>query len=293
MSNSGGLDIFGRGVSRESLRGPAGQIGPIGPRGPAGIGGLKDMVRWFPQLTLEQFRKYENSCLLLLDPNTDLHVGQGGKYVTWVSQRTNSKNDAKAIFPSGKIRNIGKKKHALIFEKNLYVLKNCQISTRNENSYSCVWITFQVKNTTDQFLLSDKSGSGISEACRGISASNSEIRIWGAKNGNLSYIPISYQSKPDDTWITMYVSWCNMNGNIGEYNINNNEIAGTFICSPVDIFARQDVFIGGLLDVRTKTLVNHFEGMISSIEIYTVGENALEVSLPQELHQLISKENIM
>ena len=45
-----------------------GKVGPVGPPGPAGIGGgLKEVIRWFPQMILEQTRKKLNVLTLLIE----------------------------------------------------------------------------------------------------------------------------------------------------------------------------------------------------------------------------------
>ena len=64
-------------------RGPAGSKGPVGapgPEGPTGARGpadsMKNITRWFPDLALTQFRKYEETCFLLSDVAKDLQKDQ-------------------------------------------------------------------------------------------------------------------------------------------------------------------------------------------------------------------------
>ena len=91
------IDIFGRSVRGKSS--DRGEIGPPGPPGPAGIGGIEAITRWFPLMALAEFRKLELTCLLLKNPHDDLNIGQGGKYVKWLSH-SQSKHHAKAVIPS-------------------------------------------------------------------------------------------------------------------------------------------------------------------------------------------------
>ena len=269
--------------------GPSGSRGPSGFRGPPGIGGIKDMIRWFPDLALSEFRKNEKTCLLLTDPHKDLDVGQGSKYVTWESRATLSGYNAKAIFPSDHYLNIAEKKYALLFDKNLYKVVDLKMSPKDAKAYACVWITFQVDGLEDQFLVSDRTNSH--DPFRGISASNKEIRIWGAKNNKLSYIPIEYESKKNE-WITVFASWSNMNTNVGEVVINDNEVTTKFICADGSpLFEPESVYIGGWQDGATK-LGQPLKGAIASLEIYT-RVAAPEATLPVELQVMVTEAQLM
>lgn len=271
-------------------KGSQGVKGSPGSRGPAGIGGIKDMIRWFPDLALSEFRKREQVCLLLTDPAKDLHIGPGQKYVTWLSRSSNSGHDAVGVFPSEKVLNIAEHKYALLFEGNVYRLGDMMISDWRPKFYACIWITFQVEGSRDQFIISDCNVSNPTKF-RGISASNKEIRIWGAKNNKLSYIPIEYESKKGD-WITVFASWSDMNENAGEFVINDNEILGTFTCADVPFAIADALLIGGTLNRHGQRTQTCLKGAIASVEVYT-RSSAPEAMLPVELQVMITEAQLM
>ena len=76
-----------------------GKVGPVGPPGPAGIGGgLKEVIRWFPQMILEQTRKKLNVLTLLIETippskNADVELSSKKKITRW-----NPFNDHKDYF---------------------------------------------------------------------------------------------------------------------------------------------------------------------------------------------------
>ena len=52
-----------------------GKAGPAGPPGPPGLGdGLKEVVRWFPEMVLKEIRCTEFCCLKIDNPISDLVI---------------------------------------------------------------------------------------------------------------------------------------------------------------------------------------------------------------------------
>ena len=107
------IDIFGRSVTGKS--GDRGEMGPPGPRGPPGTGGIESITRWFPSLALSEFRKTKLSCLLLKKTSDDLQLGEGGKYIKWLSH-SKSKHHAVAVIPSSIILFVKEEKNGLRFK---------------------------------------------------------------------------------------------------------------------------------------------------------------------------------
>ena len=75
------------------------KVGPVGTPGPSGIrGGLKEVIRWFPQMILEQTRKKLNVLTLLIETippskNADVELSSKKKITRW-----NPFNDHKDYF---------------------------------------------------------------------------------------------------------------------------------------------------------------------------------------------------
>ena len=79
----------------------SGKVGPAGPPGPAGVGGggLKEVIRWFPELALEEIRKNVNFATFLVEnvPPTDDHpdvelTRDNKRVLTWFSYNHRSIN---------------------------------------------------------------------------------------------------------------------------------------------------------------------------------------------------------
>ena len=277
------IDIFGRSTGRSGDRG---EIGPPGPRGPTGVGGLESITRWFPALALEEFRKIELSCLLLKEPDKDLLVGGGGKYVKWKSHLQFG-HDAKGVIPSAHVLFVKKGKNALYFKNNLYKLDGVSLSPIGIRSYTVIVITFRILGDDEQFLISDWTQKG--NLFRGVAATSKEIRIYGAVNKEKTYVAIEHASKKD--WTTLTCFWSNIK-NTGQYIINKQEKSGNFHCHDVDpLFEPLQIYIGGRLNADNE-LEKGLDGYIGSIEIYSLS-NAPENYFPLSISELIINDQFI
>ena len=260
------VSIFGVG----GRRGPRGPRGPAGPRGP-GI----DLIRWFPNLALREFREIETCCLLLKNKD-DLIGKEGIGYTTWKSRSGHS--NARGVKPSKHVVSVDDQ-YALQFTDNLYEVDGVKISSDHERSYTVIIVTFKANpRIQEQFLISDYCHPQF----RGISIAHKEIRIYGVDNGSLNYLPIDYEPT---TWTTMCVTWSNINGNLGSFDINKGTKFGTFQCKRVNQFM---FCIGGMLKPH-ETIEKPLDGYISAIEIYSK-TNAPEDSLPKCIIDLIIED---
>ena len=279
------VNVFGCSSDKRGPPGPPGEPGPPGKKGRDGVGGIESIVRWLPQTALEQFRKIETSCLLLTDPSTDLKV-DSGKYVRWNS-RSNSKLDAIGVYPSTKIVDVSKHRHALQFQNNLYKVSDVMLSPTDDNAYVCICITFQSGNQTekDQFLISNYGPDQDDPTnFRGISLHDNNIRIWGVNNG-LNFITIPLHEEKLIT--TVFVQYRNSQ-NSGSYIVvdGSRTMHGAFITREPPMFEANEFFLGS--QIAEEGIQNPFKGCIATVEVYVVPEpKGEEEGLPIVLRDLI------
>ena len=157
----------------------------------------------------------------------------------------------------------------------------------SNHNYTCACVTFQVEGEDDQFIFTNwqESPTILSTNFRGVSASNKEIRIWGVKNNEKSYLSIPHEIKRTE-WTTLLVEWSNINDNEGWYILNNKKVLGAFTCQDAGYIVSATVSIGGKLD-GTHLL----KGAISALEIY-VGDKTHEDCVPDKLKHIISSQLI-
>ena len=119
-------------------------VGGKGGKSGGGGGGISDMCRWIPDLVLEQFQKRETCCFKITDVSKELHKGNDGAYVTWVS-RSASKRNAVAIHPSKHLLHIS---YILVFGISLYMV-NDVVLVPSHPSYNFVCVTFRTDDEQD------------------------------------------------------------------------------------------------------------------------------------------------
>ena len=283
-------------VGEKGVRGPRGQLGatgPVGSRGPRGgkgadgRGGIDDICRWLPtSFVLEQFRRTEAACFLITDVDKDVVDDPTRGIILWKS-RSSSKRNAVAVRPCKHVRHISDHRAALLFDNSLYNVDKLVISPPTEHSYVCICVTFQVNGSNDQWLVLDWLNE-TSNDFRGISASSKEIRVWGAANGDKTYMPIEHETKRNQ-WTTILVEWSNIDGNLGRFIVNDKEIQGVFTCKSPGWFAPAILSIGARFDGQ-----NPLSGAISALEIYSAEASPQsEKGLPDALKNLIIHNQII
>ena len=134
--------------------------------------------------------------------------------MTWIS-RSRSKMNA-IQNPSKKVLHISKTHNAVVFMKTIYEVKDVVLSP--VKSYISICVTFLVVGEQDQTIISNYDEDNPNLPFREISASNKEIRIWGAKTKS-SYVPLEHETKETDG-TTVFAEWPN----------NGKDIVGTFTC---------------------------------------------------------------
>ena len=135
-----------------------------------------------------------------------------------------------------------------------------------------------VLGDNDQTIISNYDEDNPTLAFRKISASNKEIRIWGAKTKS-SYVSIAHKTKETD-WTTVFVEWSNKQGS---FLANGN--VGTFTCQePLKALEETAIYIGGRFGG-----CRLFNGAISTLEIYVDAESRL----PDGLKNLIISRQLI
>ena len=106
----------------------SGKVGPVGPPGPAGVGGggLKEVIRWFPQMILEQTRKKLNVLTLLIETvppakNADVELSSENKVICWKPFNEHKDYSLKPVDHSAELKSLmpprNKKRYGLVFNK--------------------------------------------------------------------------------------------------------------------------------------------------------------------------------
>ena len=193
-SSSRTIDIFGRQSSNwnRGQRGPRGLQGPRGLRGPPGIGSIENIVRWFPNMVVNETRYNEFCCLKIDDPRTDLLVEKETKVIKrWNSTTSKSNNYAECLqeyfSKTYRLVNARKRIYALDVDgENVYRIRHVTLFPYRTNTWIWACITFRCskKEESEQYLFSnyDDEKSGDPNEFRGVSigADQKSIKIWGA-----------------------------------------------------------------------------------------------------------------
>ncbi len=265
-------------------RGPRGLQGLKGERGPEGppgkTSGIDDMCKWIPDIVLHEFERNEQVCLLITDPKFDLHKGDDA-YLTWVSRSTLGKNANadNAATASKSVLHIADKKNALVFNNCFYWVDD--VILLPPTGYTAICVTFMIDGNQDMTIISDFSEFlHVEDPFCEISASNKEIRVWGA-DSKTSYVPIKYETKKT-TWTTIFVEW-KSNGD-GFFMINDMEIHGKFTSKRTPKYS-----VGGFsIGARDGKIPRFLNGDISSVDVY-VNQH----SIPDHLRTLIVSRRII
>ena len=101
------------------------KVGERGPPGPAGSSNLKELIKWFPELSLEQIRKNINFCTFLVetlppDKDWDVEFTNDKRVTAWRS--FNHSHDGKVILTPID----GGKSRGSVFKKLLPPMKQHQ-----------------------------------------------------------------------------------------------------------------------------------------------------------------------
>ena len=207
------VNVFGdREIGSIGAQGPPGHAGPPGPsdahgskggKGDPDKSGFDALCKWMPDLALDGFRKEEVDCFLLTDPNTDVKR-EGKKGITEWYSRFPAKMNAVAEPGIGckRLVHIKDGHNALIFDNSLYTQDDIIIPPFTP-CYVCICATLSVEGENVQIIVTEFDLDNPDIQFRGISATNKEVRIWGATTDS-KYVPIKHESKKD-SWTTVWV----------------------------------------------------------------------------------------
>ena len=238
-SSSRTIDIFGRQSSNwnRGQRGPRGLQGPRGLRGPPGIGSIENIVRWFPNMVVNETRYNEFCCLKIDDPRTDLLVEKETKVIKrWNSTTSKSNNYAECLqeyfSKTYRLVNARKRIYALDVDgENVYRIRHVTLFPYRTNTWIWACITFRCskkEEESEQYLFSnyDDEKSGDPNEFRGVSigADQKSIKIWGAAaatttSGGVTnhqrFVNVDVTNIPGvdsllDKWCTVYVFWSDL-----------------------------------------------------------------------------------
>ena len=148
----------------------SGKVGPVGPPGPAGVGeGLKEVIRWFPQMILEQTRKKLNVLTLLIETvppakNADVELSSENTVICWKPFNEHKDYSLKPVDHSAELKSLmpplNKKRYGLVFNKEqetMYYMEKLHTMFLSLNSAQVLLtITFLVGVKEDINDASDK-----------------------------------------------------------------------------------------------------------------------------------------
>ena len=285
------VDFFGRGGGASGPRGHNGPPGPPGPRGQTGKpGSINDLCTWMPNTILNTLREEEEQCCFLLtNPEEDIRRNEKGEIVEWKSRTKDKTKNAKAKeIPSSDIVKISDERYALDFHKNLYIADNIELSPPAESRYTYICLTFRTQSDEEQTIVTDYDSSSPNDPFREISATSTEIHIWGASidGKDLSYVPVQHMTRE---WTTVFVEWfISPHKNQGLYIINDNETRGVFTCQKKQGWLTPEFISIGCRSDQSRFLT----GAISALEIYS-NVHTEEATLPETLRQRIIRNQLI
>ena len=261
--------------------GQRGPPGPQGAKGERGESGFNVLCKWMPNLALDGFRKEEDGCFVLTDSATD--VKHDGKKITeWYSRSLKKFNlSAEEGKECTRLVTINEGHKALIFDKCLYTSDDLALTPRID-CYTYICVTFSVEGDHDQEIITDCHPSMTGIPFRGISATNKEVRIWGAKTSS-KYFSIKHESTKG-SWTTVMVEWKNFDDCRSWVYINGVEVHGVFTSVGIIREEQFGLSIGDRFD-KSRTLT----GGISALEIYI----GYKLRMPDILRNLIISSQLI
>ena len=234
------VDILGGIHRRVGARGPPGLMGL------PGKSGITDVCTWMPKTILQNFRKNEmQCCLLLTNLKKDIKRNHDGNIIEWIS-RSNIKFNATADISSSSktIVKLSDKRYALDFHKSLYFVEDMTlIPIGDDSGYVNICIIY-ADSDHEQTIISSYDSGNPNHFYREILATSTELCINDVRDDKkVTFVPIQHNTRQ---WTTLYVEWIyDYNGNNkGAHMINNGEMIGEFTCS-TPLFEMTGISIGG------------------------------------------------
>ena len=156
-----------------------------------------------------------------LTPSKDIKRDKGNHIIEWYS-RGNKKYNLTSEKASKNIIHLPTAgRYALDFHNSRYFNGKCEAFFNTKpGSYGYICVTFHVQAEGEQTILTNYDSSNPGRFNE-ISASNTEIYIWGRKEGKTTHTVIQHKCRE---WTTLFVEWYNTKSHMyGNYNINDEE----------------------------------------------------------------------
>ena len=278
-------------AGEEGVRGPkgskgdqgvAGSKGDRGSPGPKGSPGtITDLCTWMPHTVLKNLQENEEAgCFFIADLSKDIKR-EGSVIKQWIS-RSQKHLNLEAERASKSLTDLANGHHALVFKNSRYINEDILLLANQPGSHGFICVTFYTSGGhEEQTILSNfqKSSGNWHE----ISATNTEINIWGKENGKTKRVTIHHAVH---SWTTLFIEYLGAYPQThGSYIINNDpKLTGTFTFDSSD--EKSSGFSVGSRYDNTRFL----QGGIASIEIYH-GKGKKQI--PQAVKDLVIKNQLI
>ena len=179
-----------------------------------------------PHTVLKNLQENEEAaCSFIADPNTDIKR-EGSDIKRWISRSQNHLK-LEAERPSKSLTDLASGHHAIVFKKSRCINEDILLLANQSGSHGFICVTFYTSggHEEEQTILSNFQQS--SDNWYEISATNTEINIWGKENGKTKRVTIHHAVH---SWTTLFIEYLGAYPQIhGSYIINNDlKLTGTF-----------------------------------------------------------------
>ena len=200
----------------QGVAGSKGDRGSPGPKGSSGT--ITDLCTWMSHTVLKNLQENEESCFFIVDLSKDIkREGSGNKQ--WIS-RSQKHLNLEAEQASKSLADLANGRHALVFKNSRYINEDILLLANQPGSHGFICVTFYTSggHEGEQAILSNFQTS--SGNWHEISATNTEINIWGKENGKIKRVTIHHAVH---SWTTLFIEYLGPYPQThGTYIINND-----------------------------------------------------------------------
>lgn len=280
--------------SKVGVRGPPGPPGPSGPPGPKGqkgdagsSGTIDSLCSLMPRTVLKNLQTTEcEGSFFLHDSSADL-TRKGEDIVAWHTRRTGGK-DLIGKLPCREVITLPNDQgFALKFTKSLYHEDNFNfIGVHPGVGFVC--LTFKTDSSEDGTLISNFNFRQPTYPFHEISASSTEIFLWGPKGDDLEKICIKHDCS---NWTTLFIQWHTSNEEtLGTYHVRSGAgvgLEGKFL---FDKFWSTTTGVNVGAQTESKRF---FSGLLSAMELYFSPTLTRSKILSAALRELVVKNQLI
>ena len=181
-----------------------------------------------PQTVLKNLQENEEAgCFFIADPKKDIkREREGSDIKQWIS-RSQKHLNLEAERPSKSLTDLANGHHSLVFKNSRYINEDILLLANQSGSHGFICVTFYTSggHEEEQTMLSNLQQS--SGNWYEISATNTEINIWGNENGKTKRVTIHHAVH---SWTTLFIEYLGAYPQTrGSYIINNDpKLTGTY-----------------------------------------------------------------